>query len=379
MLGIKRKYLALVGLAAAVWAASQYVSISGLENVRLTAKSTYMMQQDTDVGDSGMLGTSFSNANSSAPTAFNSYRITPKKIWEGEENGLFHTASNSQQGVLSPSTPFSNYSKTAGEALMVKPTTPRIRIASFNLHAFNEQKLQKLPVIETLVRIVRQFDVIALQHISSRQTDLLPLLTERVNQSDRRYDFMIGPPVGREQKQQFAFLFDTERIETDRGQLYTVDDPQDLLTYEPLVAWFRTTLPQRNQSFTFSVANIRLNPLYGESEQKLLPDLVRGIRNDGRIEDDIIIAGEFMASSDQLAKIAGLDMLIAIDGVPTTIDGDAMTGNILFPTRATDEFTGKAGVIDFLRQLNLSFDQASQVSSNLPIWAEFTAYEGGKP
>jgi hypothetical protein len=262
---------------------------------------------------------------------------------------------------------------------MVKPTTPRIRIASFNLHAFNEQKLQKLPVIETLVRIVRQFDVIALQHISSRQTDLLPLLTERVNQSDRRYDFMIGPPVGREQKQQFAFLFDTERIETDRGQLYTVDDPQDLLTYEPLVAWFRTTLPQRNQSFTFSVANIRLNPLYGESEQKLLPDLVRGIRNDGRIEDDIIIAGEFMASSDQLAKIAGLDMLIAIDGVPTTIDGDAMTGNILFPTRATDEFTGKAGVIDFLRQLNLSFDQASQVSSNLPIWAEFTAYEGGKP
>ena len=56
-----------------------------------------------------------------------------------------------------------------------------------------------------------------------------------------------------------------------------------------------------------------------------------------------------------------------------------MTGNILFPTRATDEFTGRAGVVDFLRQLNLSYDQALQVSSSMPIWAEFTAYEGGKP
>jgi hypothetical protein len=376
MFGIKRRYIALVGLAAVGWTAAQFVSISGLENIRLTTKSDRSQQEELAHGDSLSLGRGFNSANSSESTAFNSYRITPSKIWDGKDGSLFQTAANALQGL-----PPTNKSRTQSEldGFATKSATPRIRVASFNLHAFSEQKLQKIPVVETLVRIIRQFDVVALQHISSRQTDLLPLLTERVNQSDRRYDFLIGPPVGREQKQQFAFLFDTERIETDRGQLYTVDDPQDLVTYEPLVAWFRTTLPQRNQSFTFSVANVRLNPISGDSELKLLPDLVRGIRNDGRIEDDIIIAGEFMASSDQLAKIPGLDMFVAIDGVPTTIAGDAMTGNILFPTRATDEFTGKAGVIDFLRQLNLSFDQALQVSSNLPIWAEFTAYEGGKP
>lgn len=376
MLGIKRRYIALAGLAATGWAASHFVSITGLENIRLTAKPLESSMESQSSLASYASDTSFGDANSSAPRAFNSYRVTPQKIWTETGSGLFHTAANNKNVAISTRT---GNSIAQGEGIGSKSTTPRIRVASFNLHAFNEQKLQKLPVIDTLVRIIRQFDVIALQHISSRQTDLLPMLTDRVNQSDRRYEFLIGPPVGREQKQQFAFLFDTERIETDRGQLYTVDDPQDLLTYEPLVAWFRTTLPQRDQSFTFSIASVRLNPLSVESELKLLPDLVRGIRNDGRLEDDILIVGEFMASSEQLAKIPGLEMFAAIDGVPTTVNGDAMTGNILFPTRATDEFTGKAGVVDFLRQLNLSFDQALQVSSNLPIWAEFTAYEGGKP
>ena len=39
--------------------------------------------------------------------------------------------------------------------------------------------------------------------------------------------------------EQFAFIFDTQRVETDRFQLYTIDDPEDLVTREPLVAWFR--------------------------------------------------------------------------------------------------------------------------------------------
>ena len=70
-------------------------------------------------------------------------------------------------------------------------------------------------------------------------------------------------------------------------------------------------------------------------------------------------------------------MVQAIDDLATTVSGESMLDNILIPTRSTDEFTGRAGVIDFLRQLNLSYDQAMQVSSHLPVWAEFSAYEGG--
>jgi hypothetical protein len=72
-------------------------------------------------------------------------------------------------------------------------------------------------------------------------------------------------------------------------------------------------------------------------------------------------------------------MLFALEGTPTTVSGEAMLDNIVFPARATNEFSGKAGVVDFLRQLNLSIDQAFQVSSHMPVWAEFFAVEGGSP
>ena len=45
----------------------------------------------------------------------------------------------------------------------------------------------------------------------------------------------------------------------------------------------------------------------------------------------------------------------------------------------TIRFAGMPGVVDFLRQLNLSIDQAFQISTHMPIWAEFFAVEGGSP
>ncbi len=253
-----------------------------------------------------------------------------------------------------------------------------IRIASFNLHSFNESKLQKRPVVETLARIIRQFDVIALQHIDARHSGLVPALVDRINMSDRRYDYALGPHVGPDgKKQQFAFLFDATRIETDRDQLYTLEDPQNLIDYEPIVGWFRVKNLQPTEAFTFSLVNVRIDPNSAERERGLLPAIVRSVRQDGRLEDDIIVLGDFSSSSQQLQEVAGLNMTMALEEVATTVSGEWMLDNILFPARSTDEFTGRSGVIDFLRQLNLSYDQSMQISMHLPVWAEFSPFEGG--
>lgn len=390
MLGSKRRYVIGLALAIGGWIGSQLVSLSGLEHVRLTPKLSWIpktgvwqSQASQEKGDliawNGAGGVAW-NLDTSSPS-YVSHRISPsgsltddsvKTFLASPRNTGFGAgpADTSRRGSLDGSS-FANSRGKAEEVLI-----PRIRIASFNLGEFGGEKLRKLPVAETLIRIIRQFDVIALQGITPRQSDSLPLLTELLNRNGGEFEFLLGPPVGREQKQQFAFLFDTARIETDRGQLYTVEDPQDLITYAPLVAWFRTKLPLRSSSFTFTLVNVRISPKRAHEEILLLPDLIRSIRSDGRLEDDTLLAGEFMAPSHRLAGIPGLNMSFAIEGVPTTVAGDAMTGNILFPTRTTGEFTGRSGVVDFLRQLNLSFDQALQVSSSLPIWAEFTAYEG---
>ena len=228
--------------------------------------------------------------------------------------------------------------------------------------------------------MIRQFDVIALQHIQSKQHNIVPELLDKVNQGDRRYDYCIGPRVGTDSnQQQFAFLFDTDRVETDRPQLYTVDDPQALMEFDPLVGWFRCKAVPSDKAFTFTLVNVRLDPLSNGKELKLLPDLIRSVRQDGRSEDDIILLGNFGYSDSEMQSLRNAGMIFALEGIPTTVTGEAMLDNLVFPGRATDEFTGRTGVVDFLRQLNLSIDQAYQISTHMPIWAEFFATEGGSP
>jgi deoxyribonuclease-1-like protein len=57
------------------------------------------------------------------------------------------------------------------------PVTRRgetIRIASFNIQVFGVSKARKSHVMEGLVRIVRNFDIVAVQEIRSKDQSLLP-------------------------------------------------------------------------------------------------------------------------------------------------------------------------------------------------------------
>ncbi len=271
---------------------------------------------------------------------------------------------------------------TAVPALPMTANSPArtIRIASFNLQVFGSLKRSKPHVMAMVVQLIRPFDVVALQEIASNQDDLLPELCDRLNQSGRQFDYMIGPRVGRgTQRKQFAILFETSRIETDRYQLYTVDDPQDLVDCEPLVGWFRVKGFPPEQAFTFSLVNCQTEPHLAEQENRYLSDLIQAIEQDGRHEDDWILAGDFGASDTQLSHLAASGVRFALQGVPTNTRGSHMLDNLLFSNHATGEYTGRAGVVDFLRQHNLSIEQALEISDHLPVWAEFTSHEGGLP
>lgn len=104
------------------------------------------------------------------------------------------------------------------------------------------------------------------------------------------------------------------------------------------------------------------------------------VRDDGRKEDDVILLGDVNVNEKhlgELGKISGLTYVVA--NTPTNTRGDAQYDNLFFHTTATPEFTGRGGVLDFMRAFNLSSDQALQVSDHLPVWAEFSVYEGGQP
>ncbi len=266
------------------------------------------------------------------------------------------------------------------------PTSPvsqvagSIRIASFNIQVFGRSKLAKPEVMKVLCEVARRFDVLAIQEIRAKEDDILPRFLAQINATGRRYDFVIGPRLGRSSsKEQYAFIYDTATIEADRGALYTVNDADDLLHREPLVGCFRARGPPANEAFTFSLINIHTDPDETTTELDALATVYKAVRNDGRGEDDIILLGDLNVDENHLGKLGQLPNIgWVISGIPTNTRGNKTYDNMVFNRTATGEFTGNAGVLDLVREYGLPQALALEVSDHLPIWAEFNIYEGGQ-
>ena len=90
---------------------------------------------------------------------------------------------------------------------------------------------------QNLAKVIRSFDLVALQQIASVERDLIPRLVDAINHGETRYEYVISEPTGpKDRPEQLAFIFDTSRLRVDRRQTYTIEDPTDRLTYDPLVA-----------------------------------------------------------------------------------------------------------------------------------------------
>lgn len=282
---------------------------------------------------------------------------------------------------LSPSS--KTTTKTAGgDAQTPEPDRgPRIRIATFNAQALNPTKIRKLNVIDLLARIGRQFDLIAIQEIESETDDILPRLVNLMNKTGEQYDYAIGPRVGpRAAQMQYGFIFNRRKIIIDRSELYTVEDPNNLFAYDPLVGWFRAAGPPENEAFTFSVVNLKIDPSTAVQERSYLVNLLTAVRNDGRQEDDLILASDLQGAPGSLGELDRVpDLVFAVREVPTNVEGTAAWDNLAFQKSATGEFSGDSGVFDFLRKYNLTMDQAMEVSDHLPVFADFLIFEGGQP
>ena len=70
-------------------------------------------------------------------------------------------------------------------------------ISSFNIQVFGESKLAKPQVVEILARVVRKFDIVAIQEVRAKSDDIIPRFIQAVNAYGSRYHYLIGPREGR--------------------------------------------------------------------------------------------------------------------------------------------------------------------------------------
>lgn len=253
-----------------------------------------------------------------------------------------------------------------------------LKIASWALDGFGPTKLANPAARQNVARVVRQFDLVALQQIASIERDLIPRLVEAINQGDGRYDFVVGPPTGPvDRPEQLAFIFDTSRVVVDRRQTYTLEDPENQMTFDPLVAWFRGAQGISGQAWTFSFVNVRIDLARAPNEVALLPKIIQAIRGDGRGEDDLVIGGLLQADDAYLLPtLTSKSAKATVLNRPTDIFGRYQTSNLLLDSGSTTEYMGRGGVFDYLGTFNLNLAEAETVTSHLPVFGEFSATEG---
>ena len=255
-----------------------------------------------------------------------------------------------------------------------------IRIASFNIQVFGESKLAKPAAMRVLAEVIRRFDVVAIQEVRASTQDVLPRFLQMINAEGASYDFVLGPRLGRtSSKEQYAFIYNRASIELVPGSVYTVDDPDDRLHREPLVAGFTVRGPPPAQAYTFTLIDIHTDPDEVAKEMNALDDVYRAVRDDGRHEDDVILLGDLNTDDAHLHEMGQVPyVMAAISKTPSNTRGTKLYDNILFDRRATTEFTGRSGVLNLIREYQLSMQDALEVSDHFPVWAEFSIYEGGQ-
>ncbi len=142
-----------------------------------------------------------------------------------------------------------------------------VLIASFNIQAFGESKMNDRWVMERLAEIIRRFDIVAIQEIRSKDQQLIPSLLNYVNARGARYDFIIGPRLGdTSSKEQYAYVFDTAKVVTNQQCSYTLNDDINLLHREPLVARFAVLTNQTNHPWRFTLVNLHTDPDVAQRE-----------------------------------------------------------------------------------------------------------------
>ncbi|MCU0708346.1 MAG: hypothetical protein MUF23_08650 [Pirellula sp.] len=297
------------------------------------------------------------------------------------------TASSFSSSSASPMPPGQLVSTGIGptnNSAIPQRTAQTILIASFNIQTFGEKKLANRPMAERIAAIIRLFDVVGIQEVRATDQTVIPRLLQIINAQGARYDYILGPRLGRtSSKEQYCYIYDTNRLLSSPQASYTVEDNADLLHREPLVGRFVTRVPQGYPPFTFSLMNMHTDPDEVKLEMPVMHTVLRGVREyewATASEDDVLMMGDLNcepAKFGPLAQVPGIFWII--QNQPTNTRKTKIYDNIIFDGGLTSEYTGRGGVLDFAEWFGISMDEALTISDHMPIWGEFTILEQPRP
>jgi len=269
-----------------------------------------------------------------------------------------------------PAQPVNNYG-------LVPFDNRALLIGSFNIQVFGTSKLAKPDVAKILVEVVRRFDLVAIQELRATDQGVMDQFLQMINQAGGTYRYVVGERLGTSSsKEQYTYVYDAAKLRVTH-QPTTVRDAQGVMMRPPLATRFQCIELPEGQGFTFTLLNVHTTPEEADRDLKAIESVVATTRQLLPMEDDIIVLGDFNASTAQIAKVRWFATQTAAipDQWMTNTRQSKNYDNQVFDGRATVEYTGRSGVFNFQQLYQISLDQALQVSDHFPIWGEYSIFE----
>lgn len=253
------------------------------------------------------------------------------------------------------------------------PKEPSIKIASFNLQVFGNTKAANLEVLDLLAKIIRRYDIVAVQEITDISDTAIITLTNAVNSNGAQYQYVISPRLGRTvSMEQYAVLYNTETVSAVPGQ-YTFDEGGvDTFEREPYIAKFQSG------KFDFVLVVVHISPTDAAAEISFLPTVMAdAISHFG--ESDVICLGDFNADGSFYTETSYTNVFPAANygwlignTEDTTVGISSLTYDRIVTTKTLEEdYTGQSGVFRYDTSFSMGSVTAGDVSDRYPVWAEF--------
>lgn len=250
-----------------------------------------------------------------------------------------------------------------------------IKVGAFNLQIYGTAKASKPEVLAVLSKIVRNYDVIAVQEIRDSSQTALPMLRDAVNSiGTQQYEYVVSDRLGRStSKEQYAYLYNTQTMQV-MGSPYVYPDSNDIFQREPYVAEFKVM----NGNFEFVLITIHTDPDTANQEINDLPKVVEDAKSRYQGEGDYIVMGDlnadcsyFKENSPSPLRSSDYYWIINNSVDTTTKSTDCTYDRIIITTPSITDYTGNSGVFRFDTVYNLNYDNTIAVSDHYPVYADF--------
>ena len=278
---------------------------------------------------------------------------------------IFFYACRTQKPIVVQTKP------TVEQTPIVTTLSIPLKIATFNIQNFGKSKLAKSDIMDTLVTIIRAFDIVAVQEVSDVSNQTAGLFLELINRNQVvKYAMVCSERTGRENndqssREQYAFYYRPDLVQLVDTALYN-DSEYDYFQREPFTAQFMN----KKSGVSFLLSTIHTAPEFAVEEIDALVHVATWFPKRFSNTENIIFCGDFNASCTY-ANPTRLDQLSIRKQPYCWIIPDTAKTNLSKNQCAYDRFVVTESLYSKIKKWEVfRYFKSKKVSDHWPVYIE---------